>query len=518
MSFKIKEVGIVLIPIITSIILFILSKNFLISITFTTFLLALYFYYQHKIISLLKYKEVYKLLSKITIHYTDITTLLEFLSDSISKILNAERTIVYIYNSETDILWAFIDFDDQPKKFYLKIGEGIAGYVAQTKKFVNIKYDAYQDKRFLPLFDQKTGFRTKTVLASPTYDLKGNLIGVVEVLNRKYLKNFTKEDEDILQLFCKELAIVLNNSQLYEETKLLFESLLKAFATAVDARDPATKGHSLRVLKYSLNIAKELNLNEKEIEILKYASILHDVGKIGIPDEILLKNGKFTKEEYEIMKKHVQITEEILSQIHFPKEYQDVIFIAKTHHEFLDGSGYTYGLKNEQIPLLSRILCIADIFDALISYDRPYKPPFTLEKSISILQEMANEGKLDKEIVELFISKKLYQIEKREFVRINKEISFSYRKLGPEDIKSVITKTKNISAKGLQFVSKEEITPDTFIEIELYLPNHTIKVIAKTVHCVKNNGYYEIGINFVNLPYETKIFLSQYLNFLKEKV
>ncbi len=158
------------------------------------------------------------------------------------------------------------------------------------------------------MFDQKIGFKTKTILALPINDPQNNLIGSIEVLNKKNKKSFSKNDKNILQLFCKELGIILNNFQLYEETKLLFESLTTAFAAAVDARDPATKGHSLRVMKYALSIAKQLNLTEKEMEILKYASILHDIGKIGIPDKILLKNTKFTEEEYEIMKKHVQIT------------------------------------------------------------------------------------------------------------------------------------------------------------------------------------------------------------------
>lgn len=516
MSFKIL-IKCFFISILPSIILFLISENFIFSIIFFIFVSLIYFYYHRKILDFQRYEESYKLLTQAT-RYSDINLLLDFTINSFTKILNAEKTIVYIVNPETKILWAFVSDGEGFNKFYLKIGEGIAGYVAQTRNFVNIK-DAYKDERFLPLFDQKNNFITKTILASPVFDTNGNLICVIEVLNKKHNKTFSKEDENILQMFSKEFGIILSNIKLLEETKLLLEGLLKAFATAVDARDPATKGHSSRVLKYALNIAKELNLTEKELEILKYATILHDIGKIGIPDKILLKEDKFTKDEYEIMKKHVQITEEILSQIHFPKEYQEVIFIAKTHHEFLDGSGYPDGLKAEQIPILSRILCIADIFDALISYDRPYKPPFTLEDSIKILRQMADEKKLDKDIVELFVSKKLYQIERREFIRISKEVALAYRKLDPEYVETnILTKTKNISLRGLKFFSKEEIPPNIFLEIELYLPNHTIEVIAKTTHCVKNNEYYEIGINFVNLPKETEIFLAQYLNFDTEKV
>jgi hypothetical protein len=269
-------------------------------------------------------------------------------------------------------------------------------------------------------------------------------------------------------------------------------------------------------MKYELNIGLALRLNATEMKIIEYSALLHDVGKIGVPDTVLLKSEKFTKEEYDIMKSHVLITKEILSKIFFPEEYKDVPQIASLHHEFLDGTGYPFGLKEHEIPLLARIVCIADIYDALISYDRPYKPPLTQQDALNILKNMAQEGKLDAEIVDLFIEKKLYEIERREFVRVDKEFSFSWRKLGPEDIKSVlpiIAKTKNISVGGIRFVTTEDLSVNSFIEVELYLPNHTIETLAKVVHCAKtnSNGSREIGVMFVNLPKETEARLSKYL-------
>jgi putative nucleotidyltransferase with HDIG domain len=485
---------------------------FLVIFLLLTLTTIIFFRCKRKFIHLIKkLKEIQKIISE-SFNYSDLNSLLNFVAYSITNLLNAEKTLIYILNQNTQILQATID----NIKIHLKVGEGIAGYVAKTAEIVNIK-DAYKDKRFLPLFDQKANFTTYTVLAVPIYDTKNNLIvGVVEVLNKKDKKIFTKEDENILKTFSSTLGGILSTIKLCGESKELFESFIKSFATAVDAKDPATKGHSLRVVKYALNIAKALNLSEKEMNILKYAAILHDVGKIGIPDNILSKGERFTEEEYEIMKRHVEITKEILNQIHFPQEYIDVQFIASTHHEFLDGSGYPNGLKNEQIPILSRILCIADIFDALTSYDRPYKPPYSLEQAIQILKQMADEGKIDKEILDLFISKKLYQIERREYVRINRQVAFSWRKLTPEEVKALVSsnlaKTLNISPKGLQFISKEELNEETYLEVELYLPNYTINVIAKVVYCKKEEtDEYKVGVCFVNLSKETEKFLDQYL-------
>jgi len=382
---------------------------------FLSFLLFLFFaslicfYYINRINSLLFYKNLYSVISQL-VHHTEINTLFNFIAQSISDLLNAERSSIFLVNKESNILWTIVAGELEIREIVLPIGKGIAGYVAKTGQIVRINDDVYKDERFLPDIDQKTGFRTKTILAVPVVDKSNNIIGVIEVLNKRNRKGFSKKDEEVLELFCSEVANVIVNTQLYGRIQLLLDSLIKAFAAAVDARDPATKGHSLRVMRYSLNIAKAISLDITQTKVLEYAAILHDVGKIGIPDSILLKQGKFTPEEYEVMEKHALITYDILSKIHFPPEYKDVPYIASLHHEFMDGSGYPYGLKGEEIPLLARILCVADIYDALISYDRPYKPPFSQQDAIKTLYEMVEQAKLDRNIVDIFVSKKLYSI------------------------------------------------------------------------------------------------------------
>jgi len=464
--------------------------------------------------SLIFYQNVYSIISQLS-YYSELNTLLNFIVHSVTKLLGADRSSIFLVNKENNVLWTIVAEGLEIKEIILPIGKGIVGYVAQTGRIVRIN-DVYQDERFFSIIDQKTGYKTKNILAAPILDRQNNIIGVIELLNKKNKKGFSKRDEEVIKLFCLEVANIITNAQLYEQVQLLLESLLKAFAAAVDARDPTTSGHSLRVMKYALNIAKELNLGVKETKVLEYAAILHDIGKIGIPDNILLKQERYMPEEYEIMKAHVKITRDILSKIHFPTEFKDVINIASLHHEFLDGSGYPYGLKGEQIPLPARILCISDIYDALISYDRPYKPPYSKEEAIRIIYDMANEGKLDKSIIDIFVNKKLFNIEQRKFVRINKEISFSWRKLTVEDLKSlmrVLSKTINISPGGLQFLSNEELQIGSFIEVELYLPNSTIETIAKIVHCTKvePNNDYKVGIQLLNLSKEIEKHLQECL-------
>ncbi|MCS7165275.1 MAG: HD domain-containing protein [Candidatus Calescibacterium sp.] len=168
----------------------------------------------------------------------------------------------------------------------------------------------------------------------------------------------------------------------------------------LEKKDRYTFDHSYRVALISYNISKQLNLDINDIDRIYKAAIIHDIGKIIIPDEILQKKGKLTKEEFEIIKLHVKELKNILQPIYtFIKEIVD---IAELHHERLDGTGYPYGYRSSEIPLESRILAIADTFDALI-IDRPYRPGFSFQKAISIIREEAEKNKLDMQISDIFI-------------------------------------------------------------------------------------------------------------------
>jgi HD-GYP domain-containing protein (c-di-GMP phosphodiesterase class II) len=171
-----------------------------------------------------------------------------------------------------------------------------------------------------------------------------------------------------------------------KENKALFISSIKMLAAAIDEKDPYTRGHSERVTHYSVAIARNLNLSPQEIETVQIAALLHDVGKIGIDDEVLRKPGKLTKEEYEIIKQHPRKGAYIMAPV---KQLTKAIPGMLYHHEFMDGSGYPEGLKGSEIPMIARIIAVADCFDAITS-DRPYQKAFEIDKAIKRLFDLIN--------------------------------------------------------------------------------------------------------------------------------
>ena len=198
--------------------------------------------------------------------------------------------------------------------------------------------------------------------------------------------------------FGEELLHKFNNEQIVSQNHLM--ELANSLASAIDAKDPYTKGHSTSVSRYSEALARAINLPEDEVQRIKLGALLHDVGKIGIPENVLKKTGKLEGEEWEIMKQHPVIgAEKVLA----PNDaLRDLIPIVKYHHEHIDGSGYPEHLKGEKIPLAARIVAVADTFHALIS-DRPYRKGMSVEKACEILKDGA--GKLwDTDLVRQFIA------------------------------------------------------------------------------------------------------------------
>jgi HD-GYP domain-containing protein (c-di-GMP phosphodiesterase class II) len=182
--------------------------------------------------------------------------------------------------------------------------------------------------------------------------------------------------------------------KLQRQAHLAFEKIAKI----VSSRDPYTGIHSEEVAELAVKLAKVLNLPEKEIARIETAARVHDLGKIAVPDAILLKPGPLTEEEWKVMKQHPVVSAEILSGLEI---YKDCVDIIRHEHEHWDGSGYPDGLKGEEIPLGSRIIAVADVWHALIS-DRPYRKAYTKEEARKIMQEMAGKT-LDPKLVEVFL-------------------------------------------------------------------------------------------------------------------
>jgi HD-GYP domain-containing protein (c-di-GMP phosphodiesterase class II) len=182
-----------------------------------------------------------------------------------------------------------------------------------------------------------------------------------------------------------------------EENAELFWGTAEALASAIDAKDPYTRGHSMRVQRYSVAIATEYGLKGSELEDIRLSSLLHDVGKIGVDDAVLKKPGKLTPEEFEQMKRHTVIGESIMAPI---RQMKRSLPGLRSHHERWAGGGYPDRLAGERIPLMARIIAVADSFDAMTT-DRPYQTAMSFERAIARLEELKGEG-FDERIVDAF--------------------------------------------------------------------------------------------------------------------
>jgi hypothetical protein len=230
----------------------------------------------------------------------------------------------------------------------------------------------------------------------------GTSMGILAVDNLRSKKPLVHSDMSLLIGIASVLGISLRNAELLESKERQFRSILQTLAASIDARDPMTSGHSEKVTEYALGICEELELPKEYAEMIRVAALLHDYGKIGVPDNILKKPGRLTEEEYEIVKTHAEKTKRILNQINFEGVFSQVPVIAGAHHEKYDGTGYPNGLKGEEIPLGARIIAVADFFEAITSR-RHYRDPMQLKRALQLLGEESGK-RFDRKIVDAFFS------------------------------------------------------------------------------------------------------------------
>jgi putative nucleotidyltransferase with HDIG domain len=288
------------------------------------------------------------------------------------------------------------------RKSQVQLGESYAGQVALKRKLVQIPDLREEPENLLltsPLKDEGFAFYSGSPLIT-----KQQVKGVFQVFHRTPLEP-DAEWLDFFYALAGQAAIAIETVSLFEdlqrsntELSLAYDATIEGWSRALDLRDKETEGHTLRVTELTLTFARKVGLSEEELVNVRWGALLHDIGKLGVPDGILLKPGALTEEEWVKMRKHPRFAYELLSPILYLRQALDIPYC---HHEKWDGSGYPRGLKGDQIPIVARIFAVVDVWDALTS-ERPYRPAWTKEKTREHIRASSGTH-FDPEIVEVFL-------------------------------------------------------------------------------------------------------------------
>ncbi len=246
------------------------------------------------------------------------------------------------------------------------------------------------------LIKKSTLIKSDYLLAAPL--IADDVIGFIIIRRDPTGKPFDISDHETMATLCEQAVMGIRNIQLYEEQQRILLGSIKSLVTLLDAKVPVAYTHSRYFTRLVLNIGKEMNLDQKDLESLAYASLLHDAGKVDVPIEILTKSSKLTPKEFNIIKYHPIKGAQILKHIQLLKP---VVPIILHHHEKYDGTGYPSGLKGNKIPLCARIMSLADAFEAML-YGRPYRKRIVLKKAIKEIKQ--NSGRqFDPKVVDAFL-------------------------------------------------------------------------------------------------------------------
>ncbi|MEW6107845.1 MAG: PAS domain S-box protein [Nitrospirota bacterium] len=333
-------------------------------------------------------------------------TLNEFLEQVISQ-LNVDAADVLLLNPYSQMLeFAARKGFRSPaiKQPSIRIGEGIAGKAAMERNSISIP-DLSEESS---LCKRTNLLRQEGFVAYYAIPLiaKGQVKGVLEIFNRSPL-TFDPEWLNFFEALAARAAIAIDNATLFEdlqrsniELSIAYDATLEGWAHALDLRSKETEQHTERVTEMTLRLARAMGMSDKELMNVRRGALLHDIGKIGIPDGILLKPGPLTDEEWDIMHRHPVYAFEMLLPIAYLRPALDIPYC---HHERWDGTGYPRGLKGEQIPLSARIFSVVDVWDALYSEERPYRQTLSEEKVREHIRSLSGTH-LDPGVVEVFLN------------------------------------------------------------------------------------------------------------------
>jgi PAS domain S-box-containing protein/putative nucleotidyltransferase with HDIG domain len=336
---------------------------------------------------------------------SDIQVTLNVILEQVLSRLNVDAANFLIFNPVTGILNYAVGMGfrtDALKHTHLKLGDGYAGMAALERRSISVQdlvdhnFEFYRSPFFLE--ENFISYYAVPLLA------KGSVKGVLEIFLRSQL-NPDREWTEFLDSLAGQAAIAIESAALFDglqrrniDLTLAYETTLEGWSRALDLRDKETEGHTQRVTHLTIRLAREMNMSDEELVHARRGALLHDIGKMGVPDSILHKPGALTEEEWEVMRKHPVYAFELLAPIEFLRPAIDIPYC---HHEKWDGSGYPRGLRAEQIPLAARIFAVVDVWDALIS-DRPYRKAWKKAQALEYIRQQTGRH-FDPQVVEVFL-------------------------------------------------------------------------------------------------------------------
>lgn len=343
-------------------------------------------------------RTIFRYINKIA-NERDVDKLLIMLADLGRDLVTADRCTVWLADYKNKKLWSKVAHGID--RIVININQGIAGSVAASGEPLIIN-DAYNDERFDQEVDKKTGYHTRNILALPIRNSDGDVIGVYQAINKMTeAAKFSNNDLEHLMLAASYTGRQLESVLLQEEIQKTQKEIIFTLSETGEMRSKETGHHVKRVAEFSRVLAETYGLDDYQVNLLRNSSPMHDIGKIAIPDSVLLKNGKLTDEEREVMKTHTQLGYDMLR--HSERELlKAASVVALQHHERWDGKGYPNGLSKKDIHIFGRITAVADVFDAL-SCERVYKKAWPREKLEAIFHEDSGTA-FDPDLIEVYFN------------------------------------------------------------------------------------------------------------------
>lgn len=328
----------------------------------------------------------------------NLDNLLVAMADMGRELIVADRCTLWLVDEDANELWSKVAHGVD--RIRIPLQSGFAGHAVKNNQAIIVD-DAYQDSRFNSDVDKQTGYRTKAVLCIPIENGEGKIIGAYQAINKMTPEGkFLPRDIEYLTLAASYSGKALEAAQLNFEIEQTQKEIIYVMGEIGESRSKETGNHVKRVAEYSKLLAFRSGLTENEAELIKMASPMHDIGKVGISDAILMKPGKLTDEEFTIMKTHTEVGFHLLKSSQ-RRIIKAAAIISHQHHEKWNGNGYPQGLRGENIHIYGRITAIADVFDALAS-DRCYKKAWELDRIINLFKEERG-NQFDPKLVDVFL-------------------------------------------------------------------------------------------------------------------